>query len=120
MYQVTSINPSITSPFYRYWQNQASFNFPRDQGFYYDMPNCLLNLAIDKVYQVCNCTPFFATTLSPSGLPFCTGPGISCVSQIIGNVGEEGENFVIDKVRKVTRLEKKFCFARSSSSSFKS
>ena len=76
------------------------------------MPNCLLNLALDKVYQQCNCTPFFATTLKPSGKPFCSGSGISCVSQIIGNVGEEGENFVIDKFRKITRDEKMFCFAR--------
>jgi hypothetical protein len=35
----------------------------------------------------------------PPGLPFCTGPGISCVSQTMGNIGEEGENYVIDKFR---------------------
>ena len=43
------------------------------RGFKYDMSNCLLNLALDKCFRNCNCTPFFATALRPLGSPFCTG-----------------------------------------------
>jgi len=39
----------------------------------YDMSNCLLNLAIDKCFRNCSCTPFFAANIRPLGSPFCTG-----------------------------------------------
>ena len=45
------------------------------------MPNCLLNIAVDKTYHQCNCTPFFSSSLVTSGLPFCTDSGIACVNQ---------------------------------------
>jgi len=45
-------------------------------------------------------------------LPFCTNEGISCVNQIISNIGEEGENYVIDDIRGYKREDKIQCLSR--------
>ncbi len=35
-----------------------------DLGFHYDLSNCLLNMAINRAFEECNCTPFYATSLA--------------------------------------------------------
>ncbi|TRY75809.1 hypothetical protein TCAL_07005 [Tigriopus californicus] len=72
-----------------YFQDEIDLrHFPHDQGYRYEMSNCLFEATLQKIEETCGCTPVKYIDVV-EGFEACEGAEKECMNNLINFMGQE-------------------------------